>query len=70
MLILGIIGIWQITIIFAVLFVLLLPLIALIDILKSEFAGSNKLIWVTVVIAFPVIGTVLYFFIGKQQKIS
>lgn len=44
---------------------------ALIDILKSEFDPSqNKLIWVLVTILMPVIGAILYFAIGRSQRIS
>jgi len=57
-------------IILILLFVLLLPFIALVDILKSKFEGNTKVIWVIVVIFFPVIGTFLYFLIGKNQKIK
>ncbi len=42
---------------------------ALVDILKSEFTGSNKIIWVLVVLFLPLIGSILYFVIGKKQKI-
>ena len=42
---------------------------ALVDILKSEFTGSNKLIWVLVVILLPLLGSILYFTIGTKQKI-
>lgn len=52
------------------LFVFLLPLIALVDILKSKFEANNKIIWVIVVIFFPAIGTILYFLIGRNQKIK
>ncbi len=48
---------------------LLIPLIALVDILGSEFTGSNKLIWVVVVILIPILGGILYFAIGRSQKI-
>lgn len=44
---------------------------ALIDILRSEFNPSqNKLIWVLVAILMPVIGAILYFAIGRSQRIS
>jgi len=49
--------------------IILLPLIALIDILTNEFTGSNKIIWVIIVIFFPIIGAILYFLIGTRQKI-
>ena len=53
-----------------ILIVLLLPLIALIDILRSEFDGNNKLVWVVVVIFFNLLGAILYFLIGRNQKIQ
>jgi hypothetical protein len=52
-----------------VIIVMIIPLIALIDILRSEFSGNNKLIWVLVVLFFPLIGTILYFLIGRGQKV-
>ena len=53
-----------------VLFIFLLPLIALIDILRSKFEGNNKVVWVLVVIFLTIIGAILYFTIGKNQKIK
>ncbi|MBS2098755.1 PLDc N-terminal domain-containing protein [Carboxylicivirga linearis] len=52
------------------LFVLLLPLIALINILNHEFTGNNKIIWVLIVLFLPFLGSVLYFAMGKNQKIT
>ena len=46
-------------------------IIALVDILKSDFRDTNgKIIWALVVIFLPVIGSILYFLIGKSQKIQ
>ena len=42
----------------------------LIDILKSEFDGANKLIWLIVVFVLPFAGAILYYFIGRKQKIQ
>ena len=47
-----------------------IPLIALVDILKSEFEGYNKLIWVLVILFLWIIGAILYYFIGRKQKIA
>lgn len=70
MIYLGIVGPFQILIIlFALAIFALLPLIALIDILRNEFTGSNKLIWVVVCILLPFLGPLLYFAIGRNQKI-
>ena len=49
---------------------LILALIAIIDILRYEFTGNNKLIWLLVVILVPVIGTILYVIIGQKNKIT
>lgn len=49
----------------------ILWIIALIDILKSDFKDSNgKIIWLLLVIFLPVLGSILYFAIGKSQKIN
>lgn len=67
----GIIGPWQLVLILIIgLFGLLLPIIALIDILKNQFKGNDKLVWVLVVILFNFIGSILYFIIGRNQKIK
>ena len=61
----------QIFIIVAVLFFGFIPtLIALIDILKNKFEGNNKIIWVLVVLFFHFIGAILYFAIGRKQRIK
>ena len=57
-----------------VLFLGILPFIlwiwALIDILKNEFTGDNKIIWMLVVVLVPLVGFILYFFIGRDQKVK
>ena len=42
----------------------------LIDILKSEFEGANKIVWLLTVILLPLLGAVLYWFIGREQKVA
>lgn len=46
----------------------IIALVAIIDILRHEFNGNNKLIWVLVVLMLPLVGSILYFFIGRNQK--
>ncbi|MVM31830.1 hypothetical protein GO755_17410 [Spirosoma sp. HMF4905] len=49
----------------------LLPIIALVDIIRSEFKGTNdKLIWVIIVLFLNFLGALLYFFIGRNQRIK
>jgi hypothetical protein len=58
------------TIVSVVLIGTLLMLIALIDIVKSNFKGNDKLIWVLVVIFLHWIGALLYFIISRKQKLQ
>jgi len=57
-------------IIIVVFLIFLIPIIALIDILKSKFEGNSKLIWIILVVFTSLIGTLLYFTIGKNQKLK
>lgn len=50
--------------------VILTPLIAITDIVRNEFTGNNKLIWALVVIFFNFFGVLLYFLIGRKQRIK
>ena len=65
----GNLGTGELILILFVLLPTILWIVALVDILRSEFQGYNKLIWVVVVIFLPIIGSILYFIIGKSQKI-
>lgn len=61
--------------IFIFLFILLLflalPVIALIDIIRSDFKGQNdKLIWVVIILFLNVVGDALYFFLGRNQRVA
>ena len=42
----------------------------LIDILKHEFTGYNKIIWILVLIFFPILGAILYLIFGRSQRIK
>jgi len=71
MIYLGMIGAWQLILILVVLFLGILPtIIALVDILKSEFKGNNKIVWILVVLFTNFFGAILYFLIGREQKIK
>lgn len=55
---------------FLLIFWIVLPIAALIDISKSAFKGNEKLMWILLVIFTNPIGSILYFTIGKKQKIN
>jgi len=43
---------------------------AFVDILKSQFkGGSDKIVWLLVVLFIPFVGVILYFLIGRNQKV-
>ncbi|WP_130734507.1 PLD nuclease N-terminal domain-containing protein [Flavobacterium sp. J27] len=66
---LGMVGIWQLMLLGVFLITILLTVIALVDILSNEFKGNNKVIWVLVVLLSNFFGALLYFTIGRKQKI-
>ena len=70
MTLLGFIGPQEIIIILiSILLAGILPIIALVDILTNKFEGNNKLIWVLVVIFVYMLGAILYFLIGRKQRL-
>lgn len=71
MTLLSFIGPQEIIVILLVIPVLLIvPIMALVDILRNEFTHNNKIIWVLVVLLSWIIGAILYFSIGRKQKIQ
>ncbi|HLS29516.1 MAG TPA: PLD nuclease N-terminal domain-containing protein [Flavobacteriaceae bacterium] len=42
----------------------------LIDVLRNDFQQNDKLIWALVIILLPVVGSVLYLFIGNNKKVK
>ena len=63
-------GIYEFIWIIALLFGFIIPIMALVNILKSKFEGNNKLIWVIIVVFLNFIGAVLYYTIGRKQRID
>ncbi|MCA0133598.1 PLDc N-terminal domain-containing protein [Winogradskyella alexanderae] len=58
-----------IIIVLSVLF-FLLPILALISILRNKFEDNDKLIWVIVVLLLPYFGSIIYFIIGRKKRLS
>ncbi len=43
---------------------------SLIDVIRSDFKGENdKLIWILVIVLAGILGSVIYFFVGRKNKI-
>jgi hypothetical protein len=67
---LGILEILVIVFLFIFVLLTIIWLRALIDILRSEFRNNNKIVWLLTVILVPFLGALIYFAIGKKQKIG
>ncbi len=48
------------------LLILVVDVLAIIDIVKSNKSGEKKLIWIVAVIFLPVLGPILYYFLGRK----
>jgi hypothetical protein len=71
MTLLGVIGSQELVfLLLVVAFIFLIPIVALVDIVRSKFEGNMQLIWVLIVVFFNILGSILYFIIGRNQKIS
>ncbi len=64
------IGIFELLILLVLLSGFVLWLIALVDILRNEFTGNNKIVWLLTVVFVPLIGAIVYFFIGRKQRLA
>ncbi|MEP0714409.1 PLDc N-terminal domain-containing protein [Algoriphagus sp.] len=49
---------------------LIIYVITIFDVVSSKFTNQNdKLIWVIIVVLVPLVGTVLWFLIGRGKRI-
>lgn len=49
---------------------LVLPIAAIIHLLKHEFNPRNKLIWILIILFLPFFGSILYFILNKRYRIE
>jgi phosphotransferase system glucose/maltose/N-acetylglucosamine-specific IIC component len=49
------------------LLILIIDVIVVIDILKSNKDNERKMLWIIAVVFLPILGPILYYFIGKKQ---
>jgi len=62
---------WELIILIILLALGISPtILAVVDIRKGEFRGNDKLIWLLVVLFMSIFGAILYFLIGREQKIN
>jgi hypothetical protein len=48
------------------LLILIIDVLAIIDIVKNVKATDKKVIWIVVVVFLPVLGPILYYFLGRN----
>jgi hypothetical protein len=49
---------------------LILPILALIEIFRSKYERSDKIMFILLVILVPIIGPILYFIMGPTRNIK
>ena len=52
------------------LIILVLPIMALVHMFRSNMQGQDRLTWVLLVVLMPVVGSVLYFLIGRKRMVK
>ncbi len=52
------------------LLVLVLDIIAILNIVQSGMSGTQKLLWILIVLLLPVIGMILWFVIGSKKALA
>jgi len=45
---------------------LLLPVIAIIDLIRQSFSAEKKIFWVIIIFIIPYLGSILYFLFGRK----
>jgi len=50
------------------LLILVLDIIALVSLLKSNADSGTKILWVILIVVLPVIGMILYFLMGPGRR--
>jgi len=48
------------------LFILVIDIVVILDILRSNRDSEKKILWIIAVVFLPVLGPVLYYIIGKK----
>ncbi|MDP5026731.1 MAG: PLD nuclease N-terminal domain-containing protein [Flavobacterium sp.] len=57
--------IWQVFLVLNIIF----WIFCMVDVLRNSFAGNYKFIWILVLLFLPIIGSFLYFFIGRRKRL-
>jgi len=47
--------------------ILVLDIAAIIDVIRSSMDTGKKILWIVLILVLPIIGLILYFFIGRKK---
>ena len=47
--------------------ILVIDIVVIVDIVKSSKDTEKKILWIIAVVFLPVLGPILYYFVGKKQ---
>jgi len=46
--------------------ILVLDILAIMDVVKGSKPGGQKALWIVLILVLPVVGLILYYFVGKK----
>ena len=46
---------------------LVVAIVGILDVVKSSMTGGNKALWIILIVVLPVIGFVIYWFVGRKK---
>ncbi len=47
--------------------ILILDIFAIVEIVKSSLTDGKKALWVILIVLLPVVGLILYYFLGRKK---
>jgi hypothetical protein len=50
------------------LIILVLDIVAILSVLGGSSSLGRKLLWLAIILLFPVIGVIIYFFVGQSPR--
>jgi len=50
------------------LIILVVQIVGIVDIITSRMSKNTKILWAVLVIIFPVLGTIAYFFLAREDR--
>jgi hypothetical protein len=52
-------------------FLLALPIWAIVDIIRSDFKKpDNRLLWIILIVLVPIVGSIIYYFMRDGQRVA